>query len=421
MVNSKKHDKRLLEVGRTEKQHGCFSISPVTVQKFAKLYQWCVRLSTEQGEENYIWTFDTMQLLNRLRITRGNLIAVIGLQGSGKTALRQALWCELEKNRKKVLCFKWGSLDSELLNLDYDVDDILKRLLDTYDVYGLARKLKISHLTIESFLKGELVGSEEKAIKHLILKHASKEERREAEKYALLDAIQTRDVILIDFPDYSKTNQSQMIRDLDEFSKWWENLVAKDDITYAHKVNVVVFFQKELFAGHFLFGKFDVFELKPMDSALLTQILKHNCGGIEPFTKEALEYLARLSRGIIRRFKKYVRICLEKAIQHGCCTISVDNVKQWIGIEQLEKDMELELMNVFSRQKELRRLSIIVLQLLNEKKAIPQNDLAEEVFDGNKVRCSRLLDKLEAWGYISREWESTKEARRKIVRLREVC
>jgi predicted transcriptional regulator len=112
---------------------------------------------------------------------------------------------------------------------------------------------------------------------------------------------------------------------------------------------------------------------------------------------------------------------LEKALQHGCFSISPDLAKQWIGLEQLEKDMELELMDIFPREKELRRLSVTVLQLLNEKKAIPQNDLAEEVFDGNKVKCSRVLDKLEAWGYILREWESTEEARRKIVKFREVC
>jgi hypothetical protein len=157
-----------------------------------------------------------------------------------------------------------------------------------------------------------------------------------------------------------------------------------------------------------------------MTPQLLIAVLKQNCGSIEPFTVETLEYLGRLSRGIIRRFKKYVKICLEKSLEHGCFSISPDLAKQWIGLEQLEKDMELELMDIFPREKELRRLSVTLLQFLNEG-AIPQNDLAEEVFDGNKVKCSRVLDKLEAWGYILREWESTEEARRKIVKLREVC
>jgi len=279
--------------------------------------------------------------------------------------------------------FQVGSLNPELLNLDYAIEDILTRLMNTFGEYELARKLKINPTTLELLQKGELTPQEEKTFKPLILKLASREERREIERYALLDAIQTKDIILIDFPDYSKTNQSQMIRDLDKFAKWWESLVAADtENIYTHNVNLVVFFQKELFSGHFLFGKFDVFELKPLEPIILMEIMKRNCGGIEPFTVEALEYLGGLSRGIIRRFKKYVRICLEKAIQHGCCDISVDLIKNWIGLEQLEKDMELELMDIFPRQKELRRLSIIILQLLNERKAIPQNDLAEEVFGG---------------------------------------
>jgi len=100
MKNSKIQDKSVAE-------HSLFTISPATVQKFEKLYQWCVRLSTEQGEEDYVWTWDAVQLANRLLLTKGNLIAVIGLQGSGKTALRQALWERLCEHNKRVLCFKW--------------------------------------------------------------------------------------------------------------------------------------------------------------------------------------------------------------------------------------------------------------------------------------------------------------------------
>ena len=99
----------------------------------------------------------------------------------------------------------------------------------------------------------------------------------------------------------------------------------------------------------------------------------------------------------------------------------MDLAKQWIGLEQLERDLELELLDVFPKQKELRKSSVILLQLLNERKAIPQNEIAETVFDGNKMKCSRVLEKLEAWNYIVREWESTGEAHRKIVKLKEVC
>jgi hypothetical protein len=405
-----------------QEQHSCFTISVDSGKNFQKLYQWCVRLSTEQGEENFVWTNETAQLANRLLTTKGNLIAVVGLQGSGKTALRQALWVKLEQANKKCLCFKWGALNPELLDLNLDATDVLRRLVDVYDWFTMAKKLGVSVEKLKLFYGGELSPLEEAHLKPLILKLASREEKKDIQRTALLDAIQTKDAILIDFPDYSRLNQAQMTKDLDEFSKWWETTILADsEGVYNQNASVVIFFQKELFSGHFLFGKFDVFELKPMTPQLLIAVLKQNCGSIEPFTVETLEYLGRLSRGVIRRFKKYVKTCLEKALQHSCNTITVDYAKQWIGLEQLEKDMELELMDIFPKQKELRKSSVILLQLLNERKAIPQNELAETVFDGNKMKCSRVLDKLEAWGYILREWESTEEARRKIVKLREVC
>jgi len=404
-----------------QEQHSCFTIS-VKEKNFDKLYQWSVRLSTEQGEENFVWTNETLQLANRLITTKGNLIAVVGLQGSGKTALRQALWVKLGQANKNCLCFKWGALNPELLELDADVASVLRRLVDVYGWFTTAKKLGVTEEKLKAFYNGELSAVEEANLKPLILKLATKEEKRDIEKTALLDAVQTKDAIMIDFPDYSRLNQNQMLKDLDDFAKWWETTVLADyEGVYNQNPNVIIFFQKELFSGHFLFGKFDVFELKPMSPQLLIRTLKENCGSIEPFTAEALEYLGRLSRGIIRRFKKYVKTCLEKALEHGCFSISPDLAKQWIGLEQLERDLELELMDVFPKQKELRKSSVILLQLLNERKAVPQNEIAEEVFDGNKVKCSRVLDKLEAWGYILREWESTEEAHRKIVKLREVC
>jgi hypothetical protein len=403
-------------------QHGCNSITVDSGKNFQKLYQWCVRLSTEQGEENFVWTSETLQLAQRLITTKGNLIAVVGLQGSGKTALRQALWVKLEQANKKCLCFKWGALNPELLDLNLDATDVLRRLVDVYDWFTMAKKLGVSVEKLKLFYGGELSPLEEAHLKPLILKLASREEKKDIQRTALLDAIQTKDAILIDFPDYSRLNQAQMTKDLDEFSKWWETTILADsEGVYNQNASVVIFFQKELFSGHFLFGKFDVFELVPMTPQLLIAVLKQNCGSIEPFTVETLEYLGRLSRGIIRRFKKYVKTCLEKALQHSCNTITVDYAKQWIGLEQLERDLELELLDIFPKQKELRKSSVILLQLLNERKAIPQNEIAETVFDGNKMKCSRVLEKLEAWNYIVREWESTGEAHRKIVKLREVC
>jgi hypothetical protein len=407
---------------KTLPQDSCNTITPNS-EKFSKLYQWCIRLTTEQGEEKYGWTRETQQLAKRLETTTGNLIAIIGLQGTGKTALKQALYVQLEKIGKSVLSFKWKELNPLILDLEidpFDIEEILARLINVYGEFKLSKKLGISAQQIKEFQYGTMEDEERKQFYPLILKYASKEERKDIERTAWLNAVQTKDTILIDFPDYSRENQSKMNKDLDDFAHWWESIILADSQgIYNQRANVVIFFQKELFSGHFLFGKFDVFELKPATPNFMVNILRVNCGSIEPFLPETLEYIAKLSRGVIRRFKKYVKLCLEN-FQHSCNSITVELAKNLISLEQLEKDMELELMDVFPKQKELRKYSVIVLQLLNERKAIPQNEITETVFDGNKMKCSRVLEKLEAWNYIEREWTSTETAHQKIVKLKEV-
>jgi len=50
------------------------------------LYRWCSTLTSEQdfNKRMYYWTPEAKKLLNRLKYGEGQLIAVIGFQGSGK-------------------------------------------------------------------------------------------------------------------------------------------------------------------------------------------------------------------------------------------------------------------------------------------------------------------------------------------------
>ncbi|MFW6117362.1 MAG: hypothetical protein ACOC6G_02105 [Thermoproteota archaeon] len=52
-------------------------------------------MACEQGEDPYLWAPKTKALLQSLFITEGNRILVVGLQGSGKTSLKQALLVKL--------------------------------------------------------------------------------------------------------------------------------------------------------------------------------------------------------------------------------------------------------------------------------------------------------------------------------------
>ena len=172
---------------------------------------------------------------------------------------------------------------------------------------------------------------------------------------------------------------------------------------YEQACNIVVFWQKELCGGHFSFGKFDVVELKtwqPQD--LVSKIEKK---WRHPFAHEALLGRAILSRGIWRRFKKYMRICLDHFYYATQTEITVEDVKQWISLDQLVKDMELELMDLYPRQKENRRMTVMVLRFLREKGPTDQPAIARALFEGNKMACSRLLHKLEGYDYVASEYQ----------------
>lgn len=76
----------------------------------------------EQVDDSYLWTNETIQLLNRIVNTKGNLIAVIGLQGIGKTTFCNALFYELQNRDIPHIRCKWEGQKtlSELIKPDED-------------------------------------------------------------------------------------------------------------------------------------------------------------------------------------------------------------------------------------------------------------------------------------------------------------
>ena len=75
-------------------------------------------------------------------------------------------------------------------------------------------------------------------------------------------------------------------------------------------------------------------------------------------------------------------------------------VSETIGVEQLAKDMDLELSEVF-REKEKKLQAIKLLNLIREVKEPSQKRIAKEL-DMNEVSVGRLIKKLEAYGYVIR-------------------
>jgi hypothetical protein len=436
------------------------TITPVQVenQKAERIYQWACMLTTEQKEDSskYFWIPEAKALLRRLECSTGNMIAVIGLQGSGKTALKQALELELVNKDFKVFSLKWvGDIHEKFLEktlkdeAEY-FDELMQVLVNeespkvagqrqggfsefNVNVYDLSKKilkrlgLQNSEnsqnlvLYLKAFYSMENYEKDLEKYRRSLLKllplvenSLGKARIEKVKSEFLIDKLQTAHTILIDLPDYDRNSSKEMYRDLNALQSWWENIFTDASEGYTQNVNLVLFFQKELFHGHFFIGKLDTYELKPLTPDELTEYFKKTFGDYAPFTEEAIKQIGMLSRGIFRRFKKYIRICLDHYFNCNTITpITLENVSNWISLDQIIKDMELELMTIFPKERENRVLSVKLLTLLREKGALPQSKIAEEIFEGALMKTSRVLDRLESWGYIKRE----RSGKEKIVSL----
>jgi hypothetical protein len=183
-----------------------------------------------------------------------------------------------------------------------------------------------------------------------------------------------------------------MSRDLDRVADlWYDSRLTQE--------RFVVGVQKEMFHGHYLFGKGEVYELKPLPASDLVIYFFKVFDKCEPFTLSALWLVAELSRGIFRRFLKYIRLCVEDMVVGHQEVIDVANVREVITREVLLRDLDLELSGSLKGQE--KALAASLLQLLSVSGELNQKEIAKEL-GVTPAFLGRLLMKLEAMGYVSR-------------------
>jgi predicted transcriptional regulator len=349
-----------------------------------------------------------------LKNSKRGLIGLVGQQGVGKSSALMALQkgIPFRYSRQRVL-FKWhrkAELFKALLTFTHEATDVFVPLYLLSLAVELRSKLKemneADKKKFDAFHKQAdswYLGREDRDLVLLDICWAEARLGKAASQVLRMDTwlkvLSEKAVILIDTPDYSKTDKRQMDGDLQEIYWFWNQLISTGcDST------IVVAVQKEMFRDHFFLDKMRKFELKPLAPERMVESYRVTFGSTSPFTEEALLTIARLSRGIYRRYLRYITMTLDywskmKANQSDCIEKKV--VKMAIPFERLVEDMESEFAGLFPKHSDLATLAVRVIMSLQENGSHKQSQLTEEL-GVEPSTMSRLLTKLESSKHIIR-------------------
>jgi len=349
----------------------------------SSIYDWASRLCFEEDASTLPYIMPKPEwkiLLRRLLFSTGNLVKVVGPQGAGKTCF--AYWL--------VWSLQIAGQKAEFKKMIKGYEE-----LGSWDVWREPEEIDIGEGKTRTILRT----------------------KKEWEWY--FEDVQT---LVVDLWDVSKTSIKDIVKALDALQDWWYarsryrvQRVGSGSFKDKGVPNIVVMLQKEALPLHFFLGKMVPFELKPWKPEELVaayegylQRFRWKGLGTYPFNREALTEIAFLSRGIFRKFKEYVAACFDVVLltDEGFNVdriITLDDVRSIITTDKLVQDMELTLCELWPRNKDNRVYAVKVLRFLRENGPTPQKVLANEIFDGNLMLCSRILNKLGDYAFLKME------------------
>lgn len=397
------------------------------------VYEWASTLTAEAvyWNEAALNNFFETQTVKRLRfklahIQRGSsgLIGLIGLQGSGKSATLQYLSTKLNSEYAKspdaptpwqislgeastcAMLIRWTPNALELLSNSEYVDSTYKGMVFTRASNKTLDKAKAgtrrtTYTELGEFDRGE---PEEFGKAEELL---GSTERKKAKFEATMDFLSRMRYLLIDLPDYSKKHKGDMTRDLRDLETLWKTLES-GQIGEGGCPVFVIGIQKELYGGHFFFGKMDVVDVEPLKPSELVEAYRQRWQFFDVVSEDSLHYIAQLSRGVFRRFLKYIQRCIEETtFAKKGFPITIETVKTAITLEQIAKDMDLELADLF-KSKDVKLSAVKLLTMLREQGEVNQKQIAEAL-DINEMAVTRMVKTLEANGYVKRKRGDRKE------------
>jgi hypothetical protein len=433
-----------------------------------KVYQWVTESRAEQTpfNDDFLWSTMGESLITRFKRTNGNMVLIIGPQGSGKSAmcynLEYALSEDPDGTDGKTLIIKWqGNQETYLLvgvkPAEYYIK-LVGEILKSHSINDMRCDLDLS--SEQSEILTEIRKNPDEVptkwfdlfsgtmVKRLE-RYAGKEAVAYAKKYVTGDKLDTYKHVIVDTMDYNKNKLSQLDHHINQLQEFWIELNQSYDdncAEYNQHLNLAVFIQKEIFDKykHFFLGKFNPkYFIDPFPAKSLVNFYIHKFDSCFPFTQEALTELAVLSRGLFRRFKSYIAICLDNSytitlnnhtnthlllereinnsiLERGegevysskgvvkskkerinSVIVQPSDVQLWINDKILNQDQDLELANIFPHNKTHRNITTQLLRRLAHGN-LKQSDIAEDYFDSDKTNTSRFLTILEANEYIKR-------------------
>ena len=358
-------------------------------------YEW----SQEMRGENKSWIGEyymtkPMEILERFKLPhqKFGLLAITGLQGTGKTIGLRILYMSMIEDGKPCAFIKWTRNWIE----DFKTDDA-----DFRDFYE--ETLKREYQVFMDVRGRAYVGKQEDLTIGYMEKQVGKGRCKDLKRDAVMEFLRSRKFVFIDLPDYTKTDIRFMSTDFDEIQELWHRLLQRPDIQ--GDTTIVMTIQKELSKGrHFFLGKFDITELPLLTPQEIMQIYKWKFKSAAPFTEETLEILAKLSRGVFRRFQRYCGLTIQAFMaDEKEPPITADYAEKAISDGVIVEDMQLELYETFPTDAQ-RKLAVDILRMFIKKKGLEmsQKEIAE-TFGTNEAAISRVVNGLVYGKYITRE------------------
>ncbi len=357
-----------------------------------RVHNWASELTTETSKVKgrFYETKEFKSLCFSIKKTRAGLLGITGLQGTGKSRLLH----ELNEAFPNSFLLKWTRnwqkvmLEWDIVYSDY-IDCVEREAKQNLKEFSSAR---IRHPVLKKIPDMNDLENFSRLGFSVIEKITGKGRCNQIAKEVILRAFRRIPLLLIDMPDYNKSNVGLMNKDVDELQALW-NLIATQDI------HIVVAIQKELMQKHphFFWGKFLMTTLEPLSVDELVEAYKFITGDNAVFTDDALRLFAQLSRGVFRRFKKYIYL----TIQHNFTEklpLTVEHVNQVVTEKVLFEDMELELCDIF-RGKEKQLQAVSVLNFLRNNSNVNIKIIAENI-DLSEFVVQKLIQKLYLYRYV---------------------